>query len=508
MKADLSRLLLWLALLSTALWTMMIVVVVHGLQSSSSSSLQTFHVPPTQTLRDVLAKIEELEEQQQQLLGSQKGGEGGEEKIVVENPWDTYGDYDVPNVDGSLLRRFERQIATLLGKDDAVCMPSGTMAQSIALRIHEKSRRRKDESIPSRSSAFACHPTCHLLLHEQDAYAELLGMSAVVVTNGHHDDDDASLLSIPPLLYDDVVRTLNEYKKKNEIILSNNDDHDEHQLHDAKKPPHNDISTLILELPHREIGGQLTPWEDVCRMQAYCQEHDMAFHCDGARFFEASVGGYEHSSLKMTAAPFDSIYLSLYKGLGGFAGSILVGSTDFCRQARIWLTRYGGNLHTLAPYVIAGQIGLDRYYHGATAAKSPPGGGGDGASYFFSFRELKEKLQAIVASLQQDPDVARIVTFHPATPQTNMVHGYFRVPASVCHAAVARAERKTSIKVLHRIRDLSEIDMAYRHGYRAKFEWTLGQVNSAVDVTVVQAAWKSFAQELFKAMNHDNGVVE
>jgi hypothetical protein len=90
-----------------------------------------------------------------------------------------------------------------------------------------------------------------------------------------------------------------------------------------------------------------------------------------------------------------------------------------------------------------------------------------------------------------------------------MVHGYFRVTASVCHAAVARAEIKSGIKVLHRIRDLPETDVAYyRHGYRAKFEWTLGPVNSAVDATVVQAAWKSFAQELFKAMNNENGVVE
>jgi threonine aldolase len=409
---DLSRVLLWLALFSTtAWWPMMIVVVVHGLQSSSSSSsssssLQTFHVPPTQTLRNVLAKIEELE---QQLL-SQEGGEGEEEMrmTVVANPWDTYGDYDVSDVDQSLLRRFERHIATLLGKDDAVCMPSGTMAQSIALRIHHQSKKRKGESRSSRSlSAFACHPTCHLLLHEQDAYAELLGMSAVVVVNHGHDDDNVSLLSIPPLLYDDVVQTLNEYQ--NNRILSNNDEDYDHQPR---------VSTLILELPHREIGGQLTPWEDVCRMKNYCQEHDIAFHCDGARFFEASVGGYEHPTLNVTAAPFDSIYLSLYKGLGGFAGSVLVGSTDFCRQARVWLTRYGGNLHTLAPYVIAGQIGLERYYHGTAAAKSPPGGGGDGASYYFSFRELKEKLQSIVVSLQQDPDVSRIVTFNKPTWST------------------------------------------------------------------------------------------
>jgi Beta-eliminating lyase len=470
-------------------------------------SLQTYHGPPTQTLRDVLAKIEDLEQQQQQGGGGRGGVGTTAARMTAVDPWDTYGDYDKQPVTSSFLRQFEQEVATLLGKDDAVGMPSGIMAQSIALLIHNQQhhhhQQAKDQDQQQTKSnqriersAFACHPTCHLLLHEQDAYAELLGMSAVVIHHDRQQHDHAAsdvvepttFLSVPPLLYADVVRTLNEYYKQ----TGQNDKDDNNN-----NAP---VSTLILELPHREIGGQLTPWDDVLHIQEYCDRHDIRFHCDGARFLEASVGGYRHDSLSTTAAPFDSIYLSLYKGLGGFAGSLLVGSTSFCAQARVWLTRFGGNLHTLAPYMIAGKLGLDRYYHLPRAGQTQED---DDRTYYFSFFELTEKLQTIVALLQQDPDVAQIVSFHPAVPQTNMVHGYFKQSAAVCHSAIAQAATESGIKVLHRIRDLTEHDMAYQLGYRSMFEWTLGQVNGAVPAPVVQTAWKTLAQQLLE--NRANG---
>ena len=49
-------------------------------------------------------------------------------------------------------------------------------------------------------------------------------------------------------------------------------------------------SSLIVELPHRELGGKLTPWEDIPRMAGLCREKNVAIHCDGARIFEAAAG--------------------------------------------------------------------------------------------------------------------------------------------------------------------------------------------------------------------------
>ena len=52
-------------------------------------------------------------------------------------------------------------------------------------------------------------------------------------------------------------------------------------------------SSLILELPHRELGGKLTPWEDIEGIGKLCKQEGVKYHCDGARVFEASAGyGY------------------------------------------------------------------------------------------------------------------------------------------------------------------------------------------------------------------------
>ena len=50
------------------------------------------------------------------------------------------------------------------------------------------------------------------------------------------------------------------------------------------------LHTLIIELPHRELGGKLTPWDEVLQIGQLCQQYGVNYHCDGARIFEASAG--------------------------------------------------------------------------------------------------------------------------------------------------------------------------------------------------------------------------
>src|SRR5436190_18961495 len=73
--------------------------------------------------------------------------------------------------EGELVEGFERRVAELLGKDAAALMPSGTMAQQIALRILCSRRG---------VGTVAFHPTCHLELHEHSAYAHLHGLPAAL----------------------------------------------------------------------------------------------------------------------------------------------------------------------------------------------------------------------------------------------------------------------------------------------------------------------------------------
>jgi len=209
--------------------------------------------------------------------------------------------------EGGFVETFERRMAELLGKPAAVLMPSGTMAQQIALRVH-CDRRGRD--------TVAFHPTCHLELHEQGAHVHLHNLKAELV--GHRDE----LIALDDL--------------------------------EALRAP---IGALLIELPQREIGGRLPEWEDLVAQIQWARDRDIATHLDGARIWE-SAPYYDRSHAEI-AALFDTVYVSLYKALGGFAGSVLAGPEDCIAECRVWRHRHGGTLWNLFPFAASAQRGLD-----------------------------------------------------------------------------------------------------------------------------------------------------
>jgi threonine aldolase len=213
---------------------------------------------------------------------------------------DTYGE-------GSLVEDLEARVAELLGKQAAVFMPSGTMAQQIALRIW-------CDRAGSRTVAF--HPRSHLELHEERGYARLHGLTARPVGEAN-----------------DVLRLA-----------------DLEAIHER-------LAVLLLELPQREIGGRLPEWDELTAQAQWAREHDVRLHLDGARLWECAP--YYQRSYAEIAALFDTVYVSFYKGLAGIAGCILAGPEDVINEARIWQVRHGGRLFALYPYLLAAQHGLD-----------------------------------------------------------------------------------------------------------------------------------------------------
>jgi len=209
--------------------------------------------------------------------------------------------------EGERLERLERRTAELLGKEAAVFMPSGTMAQQIAMRIWcERGGR----------ATIAFHPTCHLELHEGKGYERLHGLHATLV------GDPNRLLTLADL--------------------------------EALCEP---VAALLLELPQREIGGLLPEWDDLVAQTAWAREHDVALHLDGARLWEAQPY-YDRPHAEL-AGLFDSVYVSFYKGLGGMAGAVLAGDAELVAEARVWQRRHGGTLVTMFPYVVAAETALD-----------------------------------------------------------------------------------------------------------------------------------------------------
>lgn len=210
--------------------------------------------------------------------------------------------------EGERLMRLEHRTAELLGKEAAVFMPSGTMAQQIAMRIWcERGGRR----------TIAFHPTCHLELHEEKGYERLHGLHATLV------GDPNRLVALA-------------------------------DLEGLREP----VAALLLELPQRELGGLLPAWDDLVAQAAWARERDVALHLDGARLWEAQP--YYDRPHAEIAGLFDSVYVSFYKGLGGMAGAVLAGDEKLVAEARVWQRRHGGTLVTMFPYVIAAETGLDQ----------------------------------------------------------------------------------------------------------------------------------------------------
>lgn len=223
---------------------------------------------------------------------------------------------------GGAVAALEEEMRAVLGKPAVVFMPSGTMAQQIAIRVHADKRGAR---------AFAFHPTAHLELHEDKAYQRVHGLVGVPI------GDARRLLTI-----EDISAI------------------------------HEPLAAVLFELPQREIGGRLPEWEDLEAQVASVRSRGAAVHLDGARIWECTP--YYGKSPADIAALFDTVYVSLYKGLGGLAGCCLAGDEEVIAEARAWRTRHGGTLFALWPYAASALAALrkrlplmPRYYEHARA---------------------------------------------------------------------------------------------------------------------------------------------
>jgi threonine aldolase len=208
---------------------------------------------------------------------------------------------------GDSVKRLETRVARLLGKQAAVLFPSGTMAQQVALRIWcERSGR----------TTIGFHPQCHLDVHEERGYERIHGLHARPIGNRHR-------------------------------LISRKD------LDEVGEP----LGALLLELPQRDLGGQLPSWRDLRAQTTWARRRGVALHLDGARLWQC--GPFYGRPLREIAALFDTVYVSLYKDLGGLGGCVLAGPKDVIEEARVWRIRHGGRLSTYEPMALSAERGLD-----------------------------------------------------------------------------------------------------------------------------------------------------
>ena len=200
---------------------------------------------------------------------------------------------------GGEVERFERHWATLLGKETAVFMPSGTLANQLALRALAGSKRRV--IVPE---------TSHIYNDTGDACQTLSGLTLLPLGPGAATFTRADVEAV-------LART-------------------------ASGRVATDVGAIAVESPVRRMAGQMFDWDELLRVAAFARERGIGLHLDGARLFIASA--YTGRSPAEYAAPFDTVYVSLWKYFNSGVGAILAGPRHVLDGMFHTRRMFGGNL--------------------------------------------------------------------------------------------------------------------------------------------------------------------
>jgi threonine aldolase len=204
----------------------------------------------------------------------------------------------------------EARFAELVGKDAAVFVPSGVMANQLALRI-----------LTSPGDLVVAGRGQHLVSYEMGAAARNAGVQFATI------DDVGGVLAL-----DDVL----------EVIDSEVD----HQPH---------VAAVAIENTHMPSGG--APWS-LAEVRALAGAiGPISLHLDGARLFNAAVA--TGTSAAEFAQPATTVMACLSKGLCAPVGSLLAGSSTHMQRARIERKRLGGAMRQAGFLAAAGLVALD-----------------------------------------------------------------------------------------------------------------------------------------------------
>ena len=199
--------------------------------------------------------------------------------------------------DDPTVHALEARTAELLGKEAAVFVPSGTMANQIAVGVHT---RPGDELL--------CATTSHVYVWEAGGIARLSGVTARTF------EGDFGLLSLDEIK--DAVRPDDIHYVRSRLVW--------------------------LENTHNRGGGRIHPIEGIAAIRHWARENRLAIHLDGARLMNAVVATGRPA--REWAQHFDTVSICFSKGLGAPIGSALAGSSEAIGHARRLRKVFGGGM--------------------------------------------------------------------------------------------------------------------------------------------------------------------
>lgn len=209
----------------------------------------------------------------------------------------------------------ENKAAEMFDMEKALFCPSGTMTNQIAMKVH---------TVPGQE--IICHELSHVYNYEGGGMAFNSGCQVRTVGGPR------GLMSAQDV----------------KAAIQNPED-----IHAAPS------RLVVAENTTNKGGGACYELEQLKAIQAVCQEHELAFHLDGARLWNALVA--KEQQARDYGQIFDSISICLSKGLGCPVGSLLLGEASFIKEARRIRKRLGGGMRQAGFLAAAGSFALDHH---------------------------------------------------------------------------------------------------------------------------------------------------
>jgi threonine aldolase len=206
---------------------------------------------------------------------------------------------------GGVVEAMEKKFEEITGKEKAIIMPTGTMANQLAIAV-----------LSGENTKVFVQDTSHVYRDEADAAQSVFEKRLMPLAK------DETFFTAAQLK--EAIESLN----RQEVFASG-------------------VGAVSIENPVRRTNGRMVPLEEIKKISEYCRSNNIKLHLDGARLHVASA--WSGVSIKEYASYFDTVYISLYKYLGAPTGAVLCGDKTVIGKMPHLVKVHGGTLFNFWP---------------------------------------------------------------------------------------------------------------------------------------------------------------
>jgi threonine aldolase len=202
---------------------------------------------------------------------------------------------------GGAVAALEKKFMDITGKEKVIFMPSGTMANQMAIAV-----------LSGANTKVFVQDTSHVYRDEADAAQSVFGKRLMPLAKGETFFTAAALQQ--------AVEGLGDQ----EVFESG-------------------VGAVSIENPVRRTDGRMVPIDELRKISTYCRSKNIGLHLDGARIYMAAA--WSGVSIKEYASLFDTVYISLYKYLGAAGGAVLCGDKAVIDKMQHLIKIHGGSMY-------------------------------------------------------------------------------------------------------------------------------------------------------------------